>query len=304
MAHALFIQGKAGGLPHVVEEHGTAEDHVTRHGVQGVEGVLPHVVAVVAVPLAETHHGEELRPEDAENLRVSPQHRRRPFSRQKLKEFHLNPLRRDVPQPLPVPADSRRRPRLDFQPQRRRKPEAPENPQGVLLETAVRVPHAAENSPAQILPSAEGVPELAPEVPGHGVDREIPPGQVFPDGTGEGHGLRAAVVPVRAVHPVGGDLHRAAGRFHGDGAVLQPRRLRPGAEHRQGFLRPGGGGHVPVLRPPAREGVPDAAAHAPGLVARRFQRFQDRLYILRDIHRFCPLSPLHFFASYIIINKL
>ena len=58
MAHPRLVQGKAGGLPHVVEEHGTAKDHVPRHGVQRVEGVLPHVVAVMAVPLVEAHHGQ------------------------------------------------------------------------------------------------------------------------------------------------------------------------------------------------------------------------------------------------------
>ena len=254
----------------------------------GVKGVLPHVVAVVAVPLVKPHHGEELRPKHAEDLRIAPQNLRRAFPRQELEKLRLNPFRRDIRQPFPVPADGRRRPGLDFQAQRRRKAKAPENPQGVLLKPPVRVPHAAEASPAEVLPAPEGVPELSPEVPGHGVGSEVPPGQVLVQGTGKGDGLRAAVVPVGPVDPVGRDLHRALRRFDGDGAVPQPRGQSLGPEYPQGLLRLGGGSYIPVPRAPAQQGVPDTAAHAPRLMARRFQGFQYGLYILRNLHGFSP----------------
>ena len=294
VAHARAVHGEAGGFPHVVEQHRTAQHRLPRRRVQGVESVLPDVVAVVPVPLVEAHHGQQLRPEDAEDVRERPQDRRRPGARQQLEKLRPDPLRGDVLQKLPLLVDGLRRRGLDLQLQRRREAEPPEDAQGVLPEAPARLPHAAEPPPLQVRPAPEGVPELSPEVHGHGVDGEVPAGQVLLQGAGEGHRVRTAVVAVLPVDAVGRHLHRAARRPDRERAVLQARGLGAGGEDRRRLLRQGAGGHVPVLRAPSRQAapvpkaVPDAPAHAPRLVARRLQGPQDRLHIPRDLHGSAP----------------
>ena len=101
MSHAVPVQGKTVRLPHVVEERRKAQTLLPRHGVQGVEGVLPEVIAVVEVPLVVAQHRQKLRPEDPEDLREFPQHRRGPLRRQQLPDLGEDPLRCDGTEVLP-----------------------------------------------------------------------------------------------------------------------------------------------------------------------------------------------------------
>ena len=88
------------------------------------------------------------------------------------------------------------------------------------------------------------------------------------------------MIPVVPVPAERGDLHRPLRGPDRNRAVLQSRWDRPVFEERQCLLRQGVGGHVPVPRSPAQAQIPDAAAYAPGLTARRLQGFQHKFYIL------------------------
>ena len=271
--------------------------------------MLPHVIAVVAVFLVKAHHGQELRPEDARHLRVRPQGLRRAVPGQELFQLRPDPLRGDVPQQLPVPAEGGRRVRLNGKSQLGGEPQPPQNAQSVLAEPAVRVPHAPQHPRRQIRPAVQRVQHPPRPVRRQGVDGEVPAAQVRLQGVGEGHGLRPPVVPVGPVPAEGGDLHAAQRRFHGDGAVAEPGGHRPIREQGHGLLRQGGGGHVPVPGGPAQQAVPDAAPHAPGAMARRLQRIQKLPHRSWDPDgrhgRASPLiSQLHFQSFHTIIKYL
>ena len=282
MALALLICRKAVWLSDIMEQQGQPQFRLRPHRRQGVEGVLPHVIAVVAIPLVKSHHRQDLRPEDADDVGIRPQDLRRLIPRRQLFQLRPDALRGDVPQQLPVPVDGVRRGRMDSKAQLGGKPRSPENPQGVLVEPAVRVPHAPEDARRQVLPPPQGVLELPRRIQRQGVDGEVPPPQVLLQGVGEGHGLRPPVVPVGPVPPEGGDLHAPRRRPDGDGAVAEAGGHRPVPKQGHGLLRPGGGGHVPVLRSPAQQSVPDAAAHTPGAMTRRLQRLQNLPHRARD----------------------
>ena len=63
-------------------------------------------------------------------------------------------------------------------------------------------------------------------------------------------------------------------------------------------LRQRAGGHVPIRRRPAQQGVPHRAADAPGLIARRLQTLQERPYILRHPHRSHLFLQILSFSGY------
>ena len=55
---------------------------------------------------------------------------------------------------------------------------------------------------------------------GHGVDGEIPAGQVFPEAFFKVHPVRTPVIPVSPLRCEGGDLNGLPAGHNGDGAVL------------------------------------------------------------------------------------
>ena len=292
MALALLICRKAVWLSDIMEQQGQPQFRLRPHRRQGVEGVLPHVIAVVAIPLVKSHHRQDLRPEDADDVGIRPQDLRRPVSRHQLFQLRPDALRGDVPQQRPVPVNGRRRIRVNGKPKLGGEPEAPEDPQGVLVEPAVRVPHAPEDARRKVRPASQGVVQIPRQIHCHGVDGEVPAPQILLQGVGEFHGLRPPVVPVGPVPPEGGDLHAAGRRPDGDGAVAEAGGHRPVSKQGHGLLRPGGGGHVPVLRWPAQQGVPDTAAHAPGAMARRLQYLQNFPYRGGNVHHGLASSHL------------
>ena len=227
VAVSLLIHCKAVWLANVVKQHGQPQFGLLLHRRQGVEGVLPHVIAVVAIPLVKSHHRQDLRPEDADDVGIRPQDLRRLIPRRQLFQLRPDALRGDVPQQFPVPVDGRRRVRMDGKAQLGGEPRSPEDPQGVLVEPAVRVPHAPEDARRQVLPPPQGVLELPRRIQRQGVDGEVPPPQVLLQGVGEGHGLRPPVVPVGPVPPEGGDLHAPRRRPDGDGPVAEAGWHRP-----------------------------------------------------------------------------
>ena len=155
------------------------------------------------------------------------------------------------------------------------------------MKPPLRFPHAPQNSPLKVPKPPEGVPEGAPQVQGHGVDGKIPAPQILLQRVRKSDRLRPAMVAVRSILSEGGYLHRLVLRADGDCSVLQPRGDSPFTEQGHGLLRKGGGGHIPVHRRPAQPQVPDAAPHAPGLVAGGLQGTQKIFHKFRD---FCHTS--------------
>ena len=282
VAPALPVQEKGVRLAQVVEEHGPAEDRRGRRGPHRPGRVLPDVIAVVDAPLVKAHRGRYLRQYHAQHVRIGPQDRFRVRAAEDARQLLPDPLRGDVLQEGRAGAKGPVRPRLDGEAQPGGEAQAPEDAQRVLAEALFRLPHRPEEAPLQVLPAAEGVGERPPQVQGHGVDGEVPPGQVLLEGGGELHAVRAAAVGVGPVPAVGGDLHAGdALRLHGDGAVAEARGQGVGGEEGGDLLRQCAGGHVPVAGCAAQEAVAHRAAHAVRLMPRRLQTAEDGLHMFR-----------------------
>ena len=165
---------------------------------------------------------------------------------------------------------------LDGEPVPCPKAQRPQNAQTVLPEPLLGHAHAADEAALQILLPAEPVHHAGVRVVGHGVDGEIPPGQVLLDIAHKAHRIRVPVVAVAALRPEGGDLvplsfptqeHRAVL----DAGLVHVVRREAGDD----LLGQGGRADVPVVRLPPQQGVPDAAAYHVGFVAGSVQLSQN-----------------------------
>ena len=153
----------------------------------------------------------------------------------------------------------------------------------------------------QVRLSVEGVIHRPSKVCRHGVDGKIPAGQIFCQIRGKRDLFRVAVVGVSAIPAEGSGLHFALLTADGHRTVLQSRGNGPVAENLHGLLRQRGGGDVPILRHAAQQAVPDTAAYAVRLMARRPHiggNFQRRL-LFPHISR--PFQ-LHFPKTHTIIS--
>ena len=120
------------GLPAVVEERRPPQGGILGGVPQGVEGVLPHGVAVVGGLLGAAAHGHKLRQQGEDDPAVLPQHLGGPFPAEELRQLLPHPLRREPrQQPLVLP-QSPGRALFDGKPQHRGEPQTPQHPQGVL----------------------------------------------------------------------------------------------------------------------------------------------------------------------------
>ena len=308
MSHAAAIQGKALWLAHIVKQHGPPKQRFRPDGVQRMEGMLPHIVAVVRISLVKAHHGQDLRQRSACRFRILPQDRRRIRAAQQLGQLLADPLRRNVPQQFPAARQRRAGGRFDGKAQHGRKPQAAQDSEGILGKAPFRLAHAAQDSRFQIRPSFEGIIQRFPQICRHGIDGKIPPGQILRQGSGKRDLRRVAVVGICAVPAEGGGLHLSLRPAYRHRAVLQPRGngFLPKDRHR--LLRQGGGGHIPVPRHAAQQAVPDAAAHAVRLMSRLFQRLQSLLHIggnRQSLSVFLHISrpfQLHFCKVHTIIR--
>ena len=144
-----------------------------------MEGMLPHIVAVVGISLVKAHHGQDLRQRSACRFRILPQDRRRIRAAQQLGQLLADPLRRNVPQQFPAVRQRRAGGRFDGKAQHRRKPQAAQDSEGILGKAPFRLAHAAQDSRFQIRPSSEGIIQRSPQIRRHGIDGKIPPGQIL-----------------------------------------------------------------------------------------------------------------------------
>ena len=99
VGHPVRGKGLSGRLARVVEERGPAERRISRGVLQGVEGVLLHVEAVVRGLLGAALHGGQLRQKGEEDSGVLPQNRGGVFPAEELCQLLPHPFVREGLEP-------------------------------------------------------------------------------------------------------------------------------------------------------------------------------------------------------------
>ena len=263
--HPLLVQPEHLRLSDVVEQHHRPEQRIRLDVLHTVGDVLPHVVAVVLVvllkPEAWLRLGDHLR----DDLLLLPQHLAGVGLHQQRLQLRPYPLRRHVGQQTFELHGGFPRGLVDGKACLCCEPYRPKYPQRVLVEALAGGAHAADNAPPDVPLTVKGVIELSPQIDADGVHSEVPALQVAADIPDEGDGIRSAVIGIVAVAAVGGDLYLLPHDDDGEGSVFQPRwDSLEACEYPQHLLRHRRGTHVPVVGCCPPEGVPDAAADAPG----------------------------------------
>ena len=166
---------------------------------------------------------------------------------------------------------------VQAEPQLRRKTDCPQNTQGILVKAGGRVAHTAQKSGLQVPLPAEQVDQTGFGGPGHGVDGEIPPRQVFPQAGDKMYLVGMAAVGVGAVLAEGGDLPAVTFQHHRHRTVLLAFQQQA-VPRKQGFhlFGAGTGTDVPVVRCAAQQAVPHAAAHNVGVMPGLLQLVQQQ----------------------------
>ena len=173
----------------------------------------------------------------------------------------------------PVPDRGQRR-RLHAEPERRRQPDGPDHPEGVLLEPRRRLADRAQDAGGDVGAAAVRVDErrgiARSGAPGHRVDREVAARQVDLDRVAELDPVRSPEVGVVVVGPEGRDLEGLAVAADRDGP--EPVLVDGPGEQLDEPLRTGVGGQVPVGRPAFEQDVAqrstDDVCRVPGLPQR------------------------------------
>src|SRR5688572_27682597 len=143
---------------------------------------------------------------------------------------------------------------VDVQDEMSGEPERPQNPQVILRETLARLTDGAQQGVAQIIEAVVRIAQLAAQrMPGNGVEREIPAGQIFLDRVRElNDGMPAERFDVA---PECGDLvHHAIAGEHADGPVLDAD-WHCSFEYFAHFGRLRARGEVPIRDPVTEQGI-------------------------------------------------
>ena len=220
VSYAFLIQRHGLCFANIVKQRNAAQQRFALHRLHRMERVFPHVVAMVIVFLIHTYHGQQFRPKNAQYIHKLPQDRHTVVAFQQLKQFYLNPLRRDICQQLAVSMNRSRCFRFYRKSKHRCKPQSPQDPQGIFVKAPIRFAHTAQTVLFQIRSAAKRIPQISAAVHGHSIDGKIPTAQILFQRRGKRHRIRPTMIAVAAIHPIGGDFHRAAGRTHADGTVL------------------------------------------------------------------------------------
>ena len=133
----------------------------------------------------------------------------------------------------------------------------------------------------------EGVLQAPGRRIGHGIDGEIPPGQILAEIRDKFHPVRVAIVGVCPFLPEGGDLYDAKVRHDPHRSVLLSGQHQ-GVVPEQGLHLAGGRGaaQVKVVGCLPQQAIPDAAAHAVDLLTGGFQDLHAPTHRRRDQHVF------------------
>ena len=251
-------------LAHVVKERGHPYQASIGRSVDGSEGVVPEILAIDLV-LGYPRLAGEVRRNHGEQTALS--HETQPDARagsgQELEQLGGDPLARQMARQFGIPTDRGQSFGLDLEAQRRRQSNRSNHPQGIFVESAVRVADGSKQSSGKVRPAAVRVDETRVLVrlaaPGHSVDREVAAGQVLLDRIPELDAVGVAVVGVRDVATKRGYLVLGLGVAHDhrpETVLVQ----RPGEEALDP-VRTGVGGQIPIRGVTAEQCVAQTAAH-------------------------------------------
>ena len=213
------------------------------------------------VLLVVADHGPDLRDDLRQHFRILPEDTPGGFAAQELEQFLPDPFPGDpgkVRSHFPQGGGGGR---LNGKIIDGGETQGPENAQGVLIEAFFRFADAADEAGGQVSLSVKGIRKTGFGIPGHGIDGEIPPGQVFRQVVHKVDRVRMTVVGIVPVDPVGGYLIGNMIHHNGQCAVLQAgfhgMKIMKDFLH---LLRQGGGTDIPVMGLQTQHGIPDAAA--------------------------------------------
>ena len=246
----------------------------------------PDVEMMIDAVLLESHHRRDKGKKNGQDIRILRQHAVHAGRDKKTVELGAEPFRRHKPEPFPFFMQGRGGLRDDPEIIRPGKAQRPHQAQRVFLKPPPRLPHRPQQAVFEVGFSPEGIPQPPLRMPGHGVDGKIAAGQVIAQAGGETDAVRAAVVAVRAIYAVGGDLQRQP---------VQENRQRPvgdpgfdeteAGKYRFHLFRQSGGADIPIVRNQAEQAVPHAPAHGVSLKALFLQKPDSGGHLLRTAHR-------------------
>jgi hypothetical protein len=262
---SVFVLGIAKGFSDVVQEDGEADEGVGRCVRKRAQGMLQDVVAMVFCILFKAAAGEKLGEELADDVHVFTDHVHGVHTAEELRELLADAFGGDEFEKRLFRADGGFGFFIQGKAEDRRESEGAQDTESVLAEASYGVTHAADDSVLQVFASAEEVHEATIGVIGHGVDGKIATREVILHGFGEGDAYGMAVVEVDTIVSEGCNLDGGAVHEDGKGSVL-----KTGFDDAEvtealcDLLGESGGGHVPVIRGTAEEGIPDATADDEG----------------------------------------
>ncbi|WYT59446.1 hypothetical protein MHH28_10570 [Paenibacillus sp. FSL K6-1217] len=143
---------------------------------------------------------------------------------------------------------------------------AAQHPQRILFEALLRVANTADHAELKIPLPAEGVNPRAVKAAADGIDRKVTAAEILPHIPDEDDMLRAPVIGIAALRPVGRHFQAVALLQHRDRTMRQPGR---DTARKQGhdLLRQRGGSDVDIMHRTAQQLIAQAAADEISLMA-------------------------------------
>ena len=222
MPLALAVQCKCTGLSCIVQQRRPTQGQVPFHMLHHMGGVGVNIVSMVVAMLVKAHQGSQFRDHLGNDRRKGQQilslRQQEKFAQLLKNPFPGQILHQGCQVKHGFPGFF-----LHLQPKPHGKAHASQNPQAVLLKPLFRLAHRPEDAIFQILRPAKGIAQTTQGGIGHGVDGEIPPGQILLDGGHKADLLGMAIVQIVPLGAEGGDLHHAVVRNNAHGAMLLSR---------------------------------------------------------------------------------
>ena len=179
VAHTVLVLLIAVGFTQVVEEKGQPHSNILRGGcLYRTDGMLPYVIGVVGVVLGKSKTGTDFRDDPNQDVLVLTQDHAGVLAPEQFNQFLLLSLPGNLSKKIRLTPC--RVPGVIFKSKTRHsgKPKSPHDSQPILAEPAVRTANTTNNLVFDILSAIEWVNKAGRGGVGHGVHREIAPGQV------------------------------------------------------------------------------------------------------------------------------
>ena len=257
----LLIEPLNRRLPAVVKEHGPAQRPVRRCRHHRPDRMLADRQAMMVVILDRRHLRVELRQHNRRDPALIGQpHFLRVRGGDQLLQLCPDPLRGNERERGCHLCRGLLRRRIKPESKLGAEADGSQHPERILIESFPGASDAAHNLIPQIRQPAEQIHKPVPVIVGHRIDREVPAHEVFAQVPGVGNVVRVAVILIFPVQPVGCDLEALPLIAHRHRPVLDP-----GIDGAPEYLLHLPGERIccdiPVIRRPAENAVPHAAAH-------------------------------------------